>query len=84
MLEKRDYANAVMVQNACNLSGVVREFAIVCKKIWDEAWEKGHGTTWVNTHPICRMYAEQINFLASGRDYMEAYEECEKKGGLKP
>jgi hypothetical protein len=44
---------------------------LIRKGYW---WCNGHGTEWVNKHPICRMYAEQISFLA-GSDtdsYMRA------------
>jgi len=73
-LTPKDYQNALDVQGAVNLSGVVRSFALVTERIWNEARAEGGGTEFVNKHPISRLYAEQINFLASGMDYSDAYQ----------
>lgn len=64
MLELRDYEDALACQSACNLSGVVHSFSKVVSKIWDESNAANEGTDWVNTHPICRLYAEQIAHLS--------------------
>jgi hypothetical protein len=79
-LTANDYQTALDVQSACNLSGVVRSFAEVMPKIWDEARSQNQGgTDWVNSHPICRLYAEQIAFLAGKMDYFDASKECREK-----
>ena len=78
LLSKEDYQNAIDSQNACNLSGIVFEFAKAMQKICNEASKNGHGTEWKNTHPIARLYAEQISFLTGKKDWMEAMNECEK------
>ena len=74
-----DYQAAIDVQNGCNLSGIVFSFARVMQKICNEACVEHHGTDWKNNHPIARLYAEQIMFLTSGRDYSDAADECEAK-----
>ncbi len=81
-----DYEMALESQNACNLSGIVHSFSKVITKIHNEAREKGEGTEYVNTHPICRLYAEQIAYLSgSGNDvantgsWYEAYKACEER-----
>jgi hypothetical protein len=79
MLKKIDYQNALRTQSACNLSGIVHSFSEMLPKIWAEAREAGEGTDWVNEHPICILFAEQISHLAKG-DYFEAYKVCEKRG----
>lgn len=79
VLTKRDYEEAIMSQGACNLSGIVHSFSRVMDKIWEEAREQDKGTDWVNNHPICRMYSEQISHLSRGRDYFDAYGYCEKR-----
>lgn len=90
MLTKKDYEYALMVQSAVNLSGVVNSFARVLVKIWEEANETGNGTDWVNAHPICRLYAEQIAFLSGAgtpsnyESWEKAYAECEEKSKLCP
>jgi hypothetical protein len=66
MLDKKDYQDAINVQDACNLSGVVKSLARVMDKIWDEAREGNRGTDWVNRHPIVRLYIEQLVYLNHG------------------
>lgn len=78
---------AVDVQDACNLSGVVRTFAQVTETVWEAARAEGHGTDWVNHHPICQLFANKIADLA-GADgysidhYSTAYAECKRLAGL--
>jgi len=90
MLTKKDYENAITVQDACNLSGVVNSFNEVLARIWEEArsriWEEarsvGKGTTDVNQHPISKLYADKIADLARVRDFdsfSAAYEECKRR-----
>lgn len=79
----RDAAQwALDAQNACNLSGIVRSFARITDVLWEHARAGGHGTTWVNTHPISRLFAEQIAHLTKTGDdavtYCAAYEACER------
>ena len=69
----KDYQNALDVQSACNLGAIVHSFSRVMKKLQNE----GHGTDWINNHPITRMYAEQIAHLTQGKPYPIAYNECE-------
>jgi len=83
-LEALDYRRALMVQSACNLSGVVHDFSTSVSRIWKEAQLRRKGTDWVNQHPICRLYAEQIYHLATGGkvddvSYFEAFAVCEEK-----
>ena len=70
---------ALLSQDACNLSGIVHKLSEICTLLWKEARRKGEGTDWVNTHPAVRLFAEQIHFLASKRDYFKAYEICRKE-----
>lgn len=51
---------AIDVQNACNLSGVVRTFAEITAVLWDEARRQRHGTDFVNQHPISQLFASKI------------------------
>lgn len=75
-----DFKKAIFVQSACNLSGLVHSFSKVMSSINAEARDKGHGTEWVNTHPICRLYAEQISHLTSKARWDESYNVCEERG----
>jgi len=45
-------------------------------RIWNEAHRDGHGTDWVNNHPIVRLYVEQFQHLCR-TDYYAAYAACE-------
>ena len=78
-LTAKDYEFAIFTQSACNLSGLVNGFARVMARINAEAHWQGHGTDWLNNHPICCLYAEQIAHLTRGKDYSEAYAECEER-----
>ena len=82
-LKKSDYEFAIHSQSACNLSGVVFHFADIMHRIVNEANKNGHGTDWRNSHPICRLYAEQISHLTRKTDWQKAYDECERMAELK-
>ena len=79
------YRNALDVQTASNLSGVILQFARDMERINAEVRANGGGTEQVNKHPVCRLYAEQIAWLtgASGCDnpdtYNQAYDACQRK-----
>lgn len=78
-LTKKDYQDALAVQSACNLSGVVHDFSSIMTRLWEEAREKGKGTDWVNHHPICILFAEQVMFLAhngNSTEYFQAHDIC--------
>lgn len=85
-LAPEDYREALLSQSACNLSGIVTSFSRILKKVWDESRRYGQGTDWVNKHPICRLYAEQIihltdvpqGFMIDG-SYSVAYDFCEQE-----
>jgi hypothetical protein len=85
-----DYARALDAQSACNISGIVHAFSDVLERVWNEANETGKGTEFVNTHPISRLYAEQIAFLSGAgvpsrgdNDYTDAFNFCEERAGRK-
>ena len=86
-LSAMDYQFALDSQTACNLSGIVHSLSRTVKLIWDEALANNLGTDYVNTHPICRLYAEQISFLSGGgccfdsETYSVAYRLCAERAG---
>jgi hypothetical protein len=73
---RRHYQNALDAQDACNLSGIVIAMNAAIADLWVEARKHGHGTRWVNQHPICRLFAEQVAHLTSGCAYSDAYQAC--------
>jgi len=73
---------ALECQDACNLSGVLASFKeIVHEVIWPEARRLGHGTEWVNTHPIVTLFLSKLCSLNRGYfecDYMHASDACDQ------
>ena len=72
---KRAYEMALLSQSACNLSGLVHSLAEAMELLWEEANEQGKGTDYVNSHPIVRLYMEQMSFLCRA-DYSASYRTC--------
>jgi hypothetical protein len=83
MLTKKDYQNAIDVQNACNASGVANSLKDLFSKIWEEARELGQGTHYVNTHPAVVMFVHKLCDLSgvNGDTYSfeQAYMICEDR-----
>ena len=82
MLNKDHYKEALDIQNACNLSGVVFAFAEIMHVICDEARAQGQGTDWKNSHSICVLFADKIASLtrSDGKGvYMNAYRDAMQK-----
>jgi hypothetical protein len=49
-------------------------------EIQAQARAGGHGTDWVNAHPVNVMFAEQVYHLTgSGRRYYDASKECAER-----
>lgn len=71
---------ALLVQDACNLSGVAHGFSKAMEQLWDVAREEGKGTDWVNTHPISVVWADKIQSLTTSgsHDVMQAYGAVQK------
>ncbi len=69
------YEMALLSQGACNLSGLAYSLAEAMEMIWQEAREQGQGTNYVNSHPIVRLFLEQMTFLCRA-DYSESYQTC--------
>jgi hypothetical protein len=84
---KRHYEMALFSQGACNLSGLAHSLSNAIELIWLEAKEQGQGTDYVNSHPIVRLYMEQMSFLCRA-DYFTSYKTCQEmskrgeEGGL--
>ena len=56
-------ATALQVQDAVNLSGVVRSFSEATSAVWEEAHRTNKGTGWVNTHPIATLFLFKLREL---------------------
>ena len=64
--------DSILVQDACNLSGVIHSFGKVVSQLWEYAHEHNHGTVWVNSHPICIMYVNKMAQLAGDSSYLDS------------
>lgn len=79
---QRAARDALACQSACNLSGVVSALERAVKALWTVAEAEGHGTDWVNRHPICVLFAAQVVHLTTGSAlsshdaYTVAYDVC--------
>ncbi len=71
---------AIEVQNACNLSGVVRTYGEVLSALRD--LPECTGTSWINSHPIAVAFADKISDLVYSPDHLDhaawAHDECLK------
>lgn len=77
---KRAAKDALTVQDACNLSGVVHAFS----RAMSVVRESTNGTDEANTHPIAVLFADKIMDLVGrpGMDnYGKAYDACEELAG---
>lgn len=76
----RAYRDAFDVQCASNLIAVVNGWARACAAVSAYARARGHGTDWINKHPINVMFAQQVYHLTgNGSHYSVAYSECADK-----
>ena len=66
-----DYEQAINSQGACNATGLINSLNDLRDKLWNVARQYGHGTEWVNHHPILQLYAYQLAHLCHGREPIE-------------
>jgi hypothetical protein len=52
--------SALDIQNAVNLSGVVRFLSEIVDVLRSEARKQGHGTKYVNAHPIVTLFLAKL------------------------
>ena len=73
--------DALNVQNACNLSGVVHSLDTVVSDLWEYANKNDEGTHFVNTHPIVQAYVDKLASLSEIQDsyhnVLQAFGACE-------
>lgn len=72
---------ALQVQDACNLSGVIHGFSRAISQLRVVCPDQG--TEFYNTHPICRLWASKVHDLArlgcsNYERYDAAYTECQR------
>jgi len=68
---------AIVVQDACNASGVIHAMSRAVTKIWEQAREKGQGTDWVNRHPVMVLFASKLADLTQADlRFSKSYDLC--------
>jgi len=78
---------ALQVQDACNLSGIVKSFSEVMSAVWVEASRLEKGTDWVNTHPVALLFISKICDLSrytygnETSNFSKAYKACKELAG---
>jgi hypothetical protein len=78
MTFKQAAQQALDVQDACNLSGVVFAFARAMQAVCDESQRIGTGTDWRNSHPIVTMHLLKLCELnGCGSTLHESYDRAE-------
>ncbi len=79
----RHCKDALQIQDACNLSGVVHSMAEVMESVCDVAHRLGNGTAWKNRHPVIVLFAAKVAHLAGLSDsslcdtYERSHQLCE-------
>jgi len=79
---KKLATDAISVQDACNLSGVVHSLSRVMTELREISGSQG--TEYFNTHPIIVLYASKISSLTgydSAQGFSRAYEKCQEIAG---
>ena len=61
--EKQLMIEAWRAQDACNASGVARSMVRATETLWHLARAGGHGTEWVNRHPVMTLYLSKLASL---------------------
>ena len=72
------YKEAIIVQDACNLSGVVYGLIKVIGEIRKNGDPDTHA---INTHPAVKLFCDKLVDLAEVREFLEysrAYEACKE------
>lgn len=84
-LNKKEYsyqraaAEAMKVQDACNLRGVSRAYIKALHAVERQAAIENKGTDWINEHPIMVSFIDKMNCLCRNNtaNAMKAYDACE-------
>ncbi len=76
-LTEDDYMDAIRVQDACNLSGILHSWLRTIARMRED----GLGTDGTNHHVVSRMYASKVAYLTGAADtsrLMADWDECER------
>jgi hypothetical protein len=79
-------SDALAVQDACNLSGVVHGFARAMEAVVDDCRSKKQGSDEYKEHPIVIMFMDKLVSMtrwngALTNGFINAYDDCKKMAG---
>ena len=75
-LTLRDWQSAFVVQDACNLFGVLSQWKRIMSKLCEYGRINVRGTDWINKHPVNILFVDKIGSLTDinrGLAFSEAY-----------
>ena len=77
---------ALLTQGACNAGGLIHSLHRAVERLQEQMHAEGHGTDWLNRHPVLVLYLTQLADL-SGAGALERWREavaaCEQASGTK-
>lgn len=56
-------SDAILVQDACNSSGIVHTFSTLMSDLSDYSFQKNKGTSWKNRHPLVILFVDKLASL---------------------
>jgi len=77
-------ADALTVQTASNICGVVQAFARAMLAVLDDCRAKGQGTDAARKHPITIAFMDKLRYMVenpSPTEFAAAFDACEKMAG---
>ncbi len=81
-LKPQDYALALSAEGLNNASAIIHRLSWVLDGIWEEAIAGGEGTSWVNQHPIIRLYAQRLLELSGPKSLESAMAYCQEQAAV--
>lgn len=76
------YLDALLIQDACNLSGVVHSFSSTMSRLREIlSQDEGFSTEKLNRHPIAILYSSKISSLTGsevGMEFVRAYDSAKE------
>jgi hypothetical protein len=80
------WQEALDIQDACNISGLLRDLPRVLDAVHGDAHARGQGTDYVNTHPLLRLWLDKCCALAGltvqQRPVLDAYQAAVEAGAV--
>ena len=77
--------HALYSQTACNASGLIHSLDELVTRLWEQARREGHGTDWVNEHPVVVLITTQLVHLSRADSFdrwQKAVAACEAAAGV--